>query len=239
MKYLKTILYWGGILSIHANFTYDFDQFKIDEISNNSKKQVTSLPFNLQLSLDVIGIELRHYKDQFSDDWNTNIHAQVIIEEAELLVQTTPIQFQELLKTKIIELFQENDLFINFTQGNTITVDIDPNKEKRFRIQTKIKHIKAPKKHKHTKEVIIKGFKPKKIHGARRTMKRLQKEEEERRKKAYQELVERLASKKEAYKREILEKEEPLRQQYVKETKKTMDDEAKKLLENAHSEHEF
>ncbi|MBI2344898.1 hypothetical protein HYV10_02380 [Candidatus Dependentiae bacterium] len=142
-----------------------------------------SLPFSLQLPINIIELELNHYKDQFTHYWQTNPHAQIIIEEAEILVQTAPDKFQDAIKTQIINLFEKYNLFINFTASNTVIITNNPIKKLELLTPEHRIHTRKHKKHMPTKKSTSIAFKPKRIHGARRTMNRLKKEAREKEKR--------------------------------------------------------
>lgn len=220
MKQIKNILFFNVFLCISIACSNTFDKNETKNISDD--KQKSSLPFNLKISLDIIALELEHYKDQFKADWNTNVHAQVIIEEAEILVQTAPIEFQNELKTSIINIFAKNDLDIEFTTQNRIITNIEPIKLIFLKEDTKIKRLKSlPKKHKKKQQEAKQIVAPKKIHGARRTMKRLKKEAEERRQREYEAIKTRIEAKKEAVlkakKETLLQKEARIRENIIRE----------------------
>lgn len=237
MKHIKKILFFTVFLTSFWVLGYEFHKLEIEMPQQSLKDQKTDvLPFGLQLSIDVIDLELKHYKSQFNDDWDTNPHAKIIIEEAEILVQTAPLEFQNKLKTKIIELFKKNDLLISFAADNTIIRTIDPIKTDLFWEKKRIKHSKLPKKHKHKKEAMIKGFQPKKIHGARRTIKRLKKEQEEAKKSALAEIKARIEAKRtaalKAQKEDLVRNETQIRNQILVEHAKIREEMLHKLEEN-------
>jgi hypothetical protein len=210
MKQIKNILFLSVFLCIPiaCNNPPQKTSGKTSKTNSIDKKKA-SFPFGLEISVDVIGLELAHYKDQFKKDWNTNVHAQVIIEEAEILVQTAPIEFQNELKTKVINIFAKNNALIQFTTHNkiipkikTISDDIQQSDEVETileeRKKNKEKKIKLPKKHKKKKLKAKQIVAPKKIHGARRTMKRLKREAEQRRKREYEAIRAKIAAKNDA-----------------------------------------
>lgn len=198
-------------------------------------KKKVFIPFKLQLSLDVIDIEIEHYQEAFKKAWNTDMHVQVILEEAELLVQTAPRQLQNLLKQAIIASFKKNNINVSFTQENKIVpalilpvsyidnhTDL-PADDIAMTTQkiTEEKKLKLPKKHKKKKIVAKQIVAPKKIHGARRTMKRLAKEAEEARKRAIETIKAQITAKKEALlrarKEAVLKDEQQARERIIKE----------------------
>lgn len=237
MKQIENILFLSVFLCIPIACIDNFDKNRTNNFSDDKKG--ISLPFNLQISLDVIGLELEHYKDQFKVDWNTNVHAQVIIEEAEILVQTAPKEFQNKLKNKIVELFAKNNLIIEFTNQNKITTKIELLQLTPLTKHNKIKRLKFPKKHKKKQKEAKQILAPKKIHGARRTMKRLKKEAAEQKRREYEEIKARIEAKKEAIlktKREaVLREEARIRENILREHAKLREKFLHKMQETEHS----
>lgn len=239
MKQIKNILFLSVFLCIPIACIDIFDKNELRIFTPEDKKKI-SLPFNLQLSLDVIGLELEHYKDQFKEDWALDEHAQVIIEEAEILVQTAPPPLQSELKAQVIALFAKNNLTIEFSNQNTIIPKIEPIQliSLKKNDDTKKRHGKLPKKHKKKSHEAKQIFAPKKIHGARRTMKRLKKEAEEQRKREHEAIKARIIAKNKAIlkaKRDAFLKEEALmRERIIKEQAR----EREESLHTMHVDHD-
>ncbi len=240
MKQIKNILFLSVFLFIPIAGIDVFDKNKTENISTDKAKKKPeakkniSLPFNLEISLDVIGLELAHYKDQFKKDWNTSQDIQVIIEEAEILVQTAQTEFQTELKSKITNLFKKYNALIAFTADNKIipqikivpkkiknTDDTDTDSDTEILNKRKEEKLKLPKKHKKKKTQAKQIVAPKRIHGARRTMKRLKKEAEERRIKEIEAIKARIEAKKDAVLKEkrknFLEQEARIRENMIRE----------------------
>ncbi len=170
------------------------------------KQKEVVIPFDVQLSLEFIKYELQHYKNEIQNNPNSNMHAQIIKEETEILVQSADKKLQKELKKNLINIFKDNDIAIQFNADNTVTylakLMVLPDDSEHFnnnKIIMKRRHKKLPKKHSYKTPEAKQIVAPKKIHGARRTMKRLKKEAEERERLAQKLLDQKILAKKEAY----------------------------------------
>ena len=120
MNCIKMLLYSGFIMFF---IVLQAENKKISAV----KKDDLILPFKLVLSLDLLKLELNHYKNQFIGNWSNNTHAKVITEEAEILVQTTKKSLQETLKKQITTAFlKEAQATIYFNPDNIIIPVIKP-----------------------------------------------------------------------------------------------------------------
>jgi hypothetical protein len=137
------------------------------------------LSMNQLFQLSFLQDELSKYGPIINKQWSNNENIRILIERTELAVQQSSTASQELMKSKIIELFRNIGVNINFTSDNFIMLNIN-------KINKKTDHLMHKKKNPHqiffsANNIYDKANNPKplaRIHGARRTMNRLRKKRE-------------------------------------------------------------
>ena len=144
------------------------------------------LSMNQLFQLSFLQDELNEYGPIINDEWSNNENVRILIERTELAVQQSSTASQELMKLKIIELFKNVGVDIEFTSDNFIMLNINNIKEKADPEHTIKIHLIHKKKKPHqdfvaANAIYDKTKNPKplaRIHGARRTMNRLRKARE-------------------------------------------------------------
>ena len=158
------------------------------------------IPLEVEISLDFLKTEIENYKDELKNDWNSP-RSQSIIKKAEHIAQSAPTNFQDDVTQKIINFFDAIDIKISFKPIHLTIINDEIEARNHFEdlnnqislIQQKkdllTKRIKEQKKlnaqnaKKNKKTIVPIKFKPKKIKGARRSMKKLQKYRDDKRKR--------------------------------------------------------
>lgn len=166
------------------------DQPKIQAIrlvSNN--KTINSsvfLSMNQLFQLGFLQEELNQYASLINNQWSNNESVRILIERTELSVQQSSRRSQELMRSKIIELFKNIGTNIEFTSNNFIILKDNNTSDKNDQENRTRLHLTHHTSKQHqsffgTNKIYDKQNNPKplaRIHGARRTMNRLRKKRE-------------------------------------------------------------
>jgi hypothetical protein len=163
------------------------------------------IPFEVELSLDFLKNEIEESKDILQNEWDSP-RSQKIIQKAEHLVQDNPEKFKKNITNSIISFFSNIDINIIFNQDDMIIkrdiiddknltiINNEQNNQNIRRLEFLQEQAQAKKKHaQNKKETGYKDLKPKKIRGARRSMKKLQQyhaDKEKKEKERHKELLE-------------------------------------------------
>jgi hypothetical protein len=119
--------------------------------------------------------QLRDYANLTKKYWTNNINVRIMIETTELAVQQSLPATQELMRTKIISIFQQFGINIYFTQDNLIR-RIKPSKKSKQITPPGTIEKKEPKHvvhiHLHEEEPYVPPTPPK-IKGAQKTFRKL------------------------------------------------------------------
>ncbi len=168
---------------------YAINILSIDDTTSNFNKELIAdifFPLETEISLDFLKLQIKKNQIDLQNDWN-GLQSKIIIKKAESIVKASSKDLIEKIKEKIIGYFEEIDITIFFTQDNMIVKDDSSQDsdsllfEKKNQEEDEQKLIEeqiiAQEKYKelHPETTVHKNAKHKKIHGARRTMKRLKK----------------------------------------------------------------
>lgn len=140
-----------------------------------SENMEPELSFTQQFQLDFIAQEIHRYPDLFINEWDSSSSAQLVIDSAELAVQNSPVSTKPIMKQRIIDLFAQINITIQFTHENLI-IKIEPTKALDFDFKNTHHRYKLKK---HRPQKITNNSKKlpelQKIKGAGRTLRRIKK----------------------------------------------------------------
>jgi hypothetical protein len=161
---------------VHASSTNGVSS-KPFSFSFFSKEIAPQLSFDQKFQLDFLEQELEKNNDMLHDDWD-NINAQIILEDAELAVQNCPDATKDILKQRIVALFENIGISIEFTDDNLIIKTDTPDDQtlkKLLSSTTTKKKVKLKKQHapRTGTDQPAKRRELQKIKGARRTLRRV------------------------------------------------------------------
>lgn len=142
---------------------------------------ISKLSDSQEIQLQFISSKLQQYHTVAQQHWTNNNNVRMLIEMTELLVQESLTPAQTQLKEKIIQIFQNFNLNIFFNDQNLIelSTDLTINQKPSTFYKKPFKfHHKSASSDNILSNAILR---PKKIKGANRTRKKLEKEWNERR----------------------------------------------------------
>ncbi len=136
--------------------------------------------------LNIFQEQLRLYAPLIIHDGMNNENAQILIQQTELAIQQSSPETQSLMKSRIVQLFENFDIQVAFNAENILSLvsDTTTDQEKQDQKTSKRFIIHKKKQSRHFFGIdknSDKSWQPKplpKIHGARRTMNRLRKKRE-------------------------------------------------------------
>lgn len=142
---------------------------------SNSEEMTEILSPMQQFQLDFLYQEINQFPDLFINDWTTSSSVQLIVESAELAIQNSSEQTKPIMKQRVIELFRQIGISIEFTPQDLIMKVDSTQKSIHFRVHDKKRHIRLKKRHHPQQQKLRKEHELQKIKGARRTLRRVKK----------------------------------------------------------------
>ena len=139
------------------------------------EKLSATLSPSQEFQLDFLYQEINQFPDLFINDWTTNSSVQLIVESAELAIQNSSDQTKPIMKQRIIELFNQIGISIEFTPQDLILKIDSTAKNMLFRAHDKERHIRLKKRRHPQQQKPKKAPELQKIKGARRTLRRIKK----------------------------------------------------------------
>lgn len=106
-------------ICLHASCTSTNLQANFSLFSK-TESSIDQLSINQIFQLNYLKEELKHYATLVSDDWTDDENVRILLERTELAVQQASSSAQEIIKQRVIDIFKEFHINVQFTSENMI-----------------------------------------------------------------------------------------------------------------------